>query len=819
MREEAGAPPESVLAHGESLRSLARALLGDRDAAEDAVQDTWVRYLESRPTQGAGLGGWLATVLRRLVSNRKREAARRAERERASARRESVDEPSLRDREQALRSVVEAVLALEEPYKAVVLLRWFEGLPPREIAARLGIDAGVVHTRLSRAHEKLRGKLERDLGAARSRACLVCLAGLGRSPLAPWTKSAGGGAAVMAGKALLIGSGAVVALCGALWYGLATDEEGHVAEALAHGPEASEPELAFESGGSELAAAEPVRNEAPQDAIAQSEPEFAPWAAPSFEYQLEVSVVDALDLPVARHTVLAAPAGHTLNDVGSTDANGQVLMRWRGFEAAMELDLAIDSSGSLRRVRVAAGAQRVALRKEGSSAVPTSISFTIKAVESGSGEPQILEGVPLVFDNAIEGVAAERDADGRLLFVEPALVKAEPAVDPTLGQLIDRLRLGSESVATVSGGAVLNFTASRPASSPGNGTVRGRLFDADGRAIADATVLAWRDDVKRRPSVRTEANGEYTLKDLAPGDWHLRAGGGDHGRAEALATISAGQVFEWETRLARGLELKGRLFDALRVPLAGWWIEVECEDAHEPVADATKTGDDGSFAIPNLPARMLRLYARRASEVPGCALPVAAGVLPGESVLEFVLDTRVDAEPGSLALEAGDVGGAEVNLVRARAWRRDTGREVEGEVISESFVMESSDGSRSAPTPRPTATLFENLSSGWYTVELQFAGRAALELPPVFVPAGEAVQLGEVSAPAAARLQLAGPSGPLAELTFVQRAPSVELRCSAKVPGSSLLQLADGDYQLTLKQGEALTRHRLQLSAGSTSSL
>jgi DNA-directed RNA polymerase specialized sigma24 family protein len=43
MPQELGAPPEAVRAHGAALRALARALLGDSAAADDAVQDTWVR--------------------------------------------------------------------------------------------------------------------------------------------------------------------------------------------------------------------------------------------------------------------------------------------------------------------------------------------------------------------------------------------------------------------------------------------------------------------------------------------------------------------------------------------------------------------------------------------------------------------------------------------------------------------------------------------------------------------------------------------------------------------------------------------------------
>ena len=49
------------------------------------------------------------------------------------------------------RRVVDAVMALDEPYRTVVVYRYFDDLPPKEIAARLGVPVGTVKTRLKRA--------------------------------------------------------------------------------------------------------------------------------------------------------------------------------------------------------------------------------------------------------------------------------------------------------------------------------------------------------------------------------------------------------------------------------------------------------------------------------------------------------------------------------------------------------------------------------------------------------------------------------------------------------------------------------------------
>jgi protocatechuate 3,4-dioxygenase beta subunit len=69
------------------------------------------------------------------------------------------------------------------------LLRWFEGLAPAEIAARLGIPVATVHSRQQRALALLRGRLDRAHGGDRSAwsAVVMPLAGPVLTPAAPGT--------------------------------------------------------------------------------------------------------------------------------------------------------------------------------------------------------------------------------------------------------------------------------------------------------------------------------------------------------------------------------------------------------------------------------------------------------------------------------------------------------------------------------------------------------------------------------------------------------------------------------------------------------
>src|SRR5436190_1451818 len=119
-------PIEALLAEREWVRALAGTLVADENAADDLAQDAVVAAIRNPPKPGA-LRAWFGTVLRHRASNARRGEARRAGRETASARREAT--PSTADlvaRAETQRRVTQAVLDLAEPYRATVLLRFFE---------------------------------------------------------------------------------------------------------------------------------------------------------------------------------------------------------------------------------------------------------------------------------------------------------------------------------------------------------------------------------------------------------------------------------------------------------------------------------------------------------------------------------------------------------------------------------------------------------------------------------------------------------------------------------------------------------------------
>ena len=215
--------PEALLAYTGQVRRLARSLLQDRDLAEDVAQDAILAGLRSGPRDPGLLGAWLAAVVRNLGRRAVRSRGRRRERERGAARPEALPSASvLAARAEGYRRVVAAVLALAEPYRSTVLLRAIEERSVAEIAARQGLPAATVKTRLARARGQLRAQLGVDEG--RAPAWLVGLTAIRRG--GGGGASAGGSAAAYLGgiamatkmKGLLVGL-LVAALLAGTWWG------------------------------------------------------------------------------------------------------------------------------------------------------------------------------------------------------------------------------------------------------------------------------------------------------------------------------------------------------------------------------------------------------------------------------------------------------------------------------------------------------------------------------------------------------------------------------------------------------------------------
>ncbi len=169
MHSEPLPTADLLTSHVQWIRSLARHLVADAVQADDLAQDTCVVALSHAPREPKSLRAWLASVMRNLARQRGRTDGRRQARETIAARPEASESTEAAVERVALqREIVEAVLELGEPYREAILLRFFEELPPREIARRLDAPVATVHSRIARGLGELRRKLDHSHGERRS---------------------------------------------------------------------------------------------------------------------------------------------------------------------------------------------------------------------------------------------------------------------------------------------------------------------------------------------------------------------------------------------------------------------------------------------------------------------------------------------------------------------------------------------------------------------------------------------------------------------------------------------------------------------------
>jgi RNA polymerase sigma-70 factor (ECF subfamily) len=176
-----GPSVEELLTHRLWVRRIARHLVRDDSLADDLEQETWLAALTNPPRHATSVRGWLATVLRRtLKRGRRGDGRRRALEERASSCVPASEPPAadLVALAEEHERVVRAVLDLEEPFRTALLLRFFEDLPPREIARRTGVPPETVRSRVRRGLERIRERFDREHGGDR-RAWLASMAVLG----------------------------------------------------------------------------------------------------------------------------------------------------------------------------------------------------------------------------------------------------------------------------------------------------------------------------------------------------------------------------------------------------------------------------------------------------------------------------------------------------------------------------------------------------------------------------------------------------------------------------------------------------------------
>jgi RNA polymerase sigma-70 factor, ECF subfamily len=153
---------DSAIRHIDRMHAAALALCGNRPDADDLVQETMLTVLRRpRRLRGNSELAYLTTMLRNRFIDDRRTAARRHQTVGLAEVAESADpRAGLRpDRLVADREVLDAVHALESPFREAVVAVDMLGLSYKEAAAALGVPVGTIMSRLARGRDRVVGAL------------------------------------------------------------------------------------------------------------------------------------------------------------------------------------------------------------------------------------------------------------------------------------------------------------------------------------------------------------------------------------------------------------------------------------------------------------------------------------------------------------------------------------------------------------------------------------------------------------------------------------------------------------------------------------
>ncbi len=152
------------------LYRLGYHLLGDRHAAEDLVQQTFVTAIEARESFAAErrVMPWLCGILTHRALHQRRQRRQRLQQDHQlpAAMDQIVDPATEASRAELQAAVLVAIRALPDPYRQPLLLHLGHDLTPKEVAEALALPPATVRTQLARGLEMLRRRLPASLAAS-----------------------------------------------------------------------------------------------------------------------------------------------------------------------------------------------------------------------------------------------------------------------------------------------------------------------------------------------------------------------------------------------------------------------------------------------------------------------------------------------------------------------------------------------------------------------------------------------------------------------------------------------------------------------------
>jgi len=604
---------EQLLAEGRALRALAQSLLGAD--GDDALQEAHAAAL-ARPDAARRLGPWLAGTVRRLALRWRRDGSNRRAREAIVARGDvdaAADPARVAEAADTAAAVANAVRALDEPFRSAIVLRYWRGLSPEQIAVELGVPHNTVRSRLQRGLERLRAQLDAKYGE-RSR-CSGALALLANREDTVLAAAASGGALLVLGVAMKtkLMVAAALLIAAAFTVPMLLDAPPAIARSE---PAAAAPIVAAPAGADENANAAPDREAAPvpraviapppSDAPPEQPLKVAPWLA-------RFLVVDVDDRPVAGATVtveiLEQYQRHALTPVAPlaelrTDRDGVATATFELLPVVARATKASRLSARTMLTLVPDGVAKLVLE------TPVALRGIVRR---GDGSPAAGAAVTARgsgFSSGVRGwtphpAPATADAAGR--FELQVLLHGSYELSATLdGARTLPARVGVTSPTPDEVELVL----------PGGFSLRGVVGDANGEPVAGAAVRAWREpgDDRRdfeRAGGATDAAGRFAIDVKKRARYELIASAEGHANSDAVWLETTAERPHPEARLVlRAFATiggvvqhgDGKPFAGVKVvpDLDGWNMGTssspDVADRFVPGTGAT-SGPDGRFTM------------------------------------------------------------------------------------------------------------------------------------------------------------------------------------------------------------------------------
>lgn len=601
-----GNPPDSLqrlLDEAPFVRLLARELLAAEQ--DEVVQQTWLQAVRHGGVGVDAPRSWLARIAQRVANNLRR---RRDRRRRHEA--EAVDgglvpsSAELCAREEQRRLLVAVVDRLPKELRAVVLLRYFDGQPPRQIAMELGVPVATVWNRLRRALQLLRERLDAEHGGERS-AWTVAL-----TPFAMGTREAaaakvagtatvalGLGVLAMTLKAKLAAAVVVlVMLAGTalLWQrhdSLPAEPPREVA-----GLDGSLPATGDLRGvrGAMEPATDPLRSTA-----------TIPVPTSTTTGSLAVHVRHAADqTPAVGVTMILTPP----------DTNGR-------FRALRQVT---DDSGTARFADLAPGPRIV--RSDRGFAKPVEVAAgTVTDFPCELGPGITITGIVVdATDVPVAGALVEvgwltLDADAEVLAASGPDGRFGILSAPTDALIGARAEGHAASPLQFLIGRKGNATDVRIQLGAPAGAVEGIVVDPFGRPVRDAVVRVGAgkscgispemDGAPPLPAlVRTDAEGQFRAIGVPIGNQPVQARSAEHAPWQGTCEVAANLTARIRIELTAGATVRGIVRDRDGTAVAKAYVEV---GRHEDFANFRASTDDGGhFELVGLPAGAVQVEAR-----------------------------------------------------------------------------------------------------------------------------------------------------------------------------------------------------------------